>query len=210
MQSAFGHRELDRTRLRIDKPDNRLARLNPLVVVGIDFLDGTRERRDQLRVGQNAFRVVVSRARPDVGGFGRLVVLTRNRLPFDQPLVALELRLGRQIGSLVGLHLQHVLAGIDLGDDGAFLDALAFRNVHFDDLARLPESQVRNVVGRRHASEILVYGAERFGRESLDGSGCRARRLPRRRIPAAAHRGGSGKEQQKSVSHSGKPRSLTA
>ena len=51
LQSAFGHRELDRTRLRIDKPDNRLARLNPLVVVGIDFLDGTRERRDQLRVG---------------------------------------------------------------------------------------------------------------------------------------------------------------
>ena len=42
-----------------NKPDNRLARLNPLVVVGIDFLVGTRERRDQLRVGQNAFRVVV-------------------------------------------------------------------------------------------------------------------------------------------------------
>ena len=63
----------------------------------------------------------------------------------------------------VGLHLQRILARVDLGDYIPFFDALAGDDVHLQDLSRDPESQVRNIVGYGHAGEVLVDRAERLG-----------------------------------------------
>ncbi len=225
-QRILRNREQHRDRLQLG--DHHHARR----VAGVDDVPGvhqaqardTRDRGGDLRVDELQLRVV------DVGGVllgGRFVLrdqrdlrvelLLRHGVGLDQLAVAIDVHLGVAEQRLVvrergfrEFELNLIRSRVDLGEHLAFLDVVAFLEVHLHELA-VDARLERHRVERRHVAEAVQHDRDARTSDGRDDdrhrSAARVRpghRGRRRPVATAAAPGHPGPR------HSGPPGKLAA